>query len=918
MLALPVGARANFGVQLFEAGTCGFDIPECSYTSPESQFFTQIGGHPPLGIVHFKFNTDAGGSPEGQVRDVRVDLPPGLSVDPEATPRCTEADLEGPDSPVGEQRLCIEKGAKVGTIVLKPNNFLTLTIPVFNIIPRPGEPAEFGFRFKFGEVDFTTYLEGTVSWDSDYHEGFTIREVVRTVTSGGVPVPLSLLEARLAFDGSAGGGSFLTVGTNCAGSTTSTLTVDSYAAPNVRLPFATTPAGPNRIVNPTGCESVPFDPTIAVGAGATDRTDSPTGLSVTAKVPLDSSKPVAQANLKRAVVTLPRGMGLNPGSVSGLQACSDEQFGQGIAIGDRITDPAAVHPPPLACPAGSAIGTVAIETPVLPKGSLAGRVYLGSQLSSDPLSGKEYRVFLDAENPQLGVYVRLEGEVRADPGTGQLTASFDEPAYGGLPQVPFSSVQIGFDGAKGVLTSPPLCGEHTVTSRLSPWSGKADATSTGGFTLSSAPGGGKCAKTMAERPFAPGFSAKLRGPAAGAYNPLQILLTRSEGQQELKGVDVTLPPGVIAKLAGVSYCPEAAIAAAEGNAGLAERRSPSCPQQSRIGNASILAGTGASPLQIDGTAYLAGPYRGAPLSMVVVTPAVAGPFDLGTSVVRVALFLDPETARIRAVSDPIPDVFGGAKLDVDSLAITLDRREFSLNGTRCEPSLASAGTVAGGGADPAAPAAFSSVAVSAGFERTGCEALPFKPQLGLRVSGATRRAQHPGLRATLMARGADANIGTASVALPHALFLDQASLGSICTRVQFAAHQCPKGSVYGTAKAYTPLLDKPLEGPVYLRASEHSLPDLVAHLEGQVGIDLVGRIDSYKGGIRTAFNAVPDVPVSKFVLAIPGGKHGLLVASTNLCAKPIRAIVRINAQNGKKANARPPLRVPCGKKKKRS
>lgn len=149
------------------------------------------------------------------------------------------------------------------------------------------------------------------------------------------------------------------------------------------------------------------------------------------------------------------------------------------------------------------------------------------------------------------------------------------------------------------------------------------------------------------------------------------------------------------------------------------------------------------------------------------------------------------------------------------------------------------------------------------------------------------------------------------MALPHALFLDQSSLSTICTRVQFAAEACPKKSRYGRAIATTPLLDEPLRGPVYLRSSNNPLPDLVAHLRGQVEIDLVGRIDSFRGGIRTTFDRVPDVPVSRFTMFLPGGKRGLLVASRNLCAKPVRAIVQLRGQNGKKANRRPKLRTPC-------
>ncbi len=907
LLVLAPAARAGFGVSKWEAGTCTVSI--CNYSSPEAEFYTQTAGRPDFGITDFSFNTSGLGFPEGAVHDVRVDLPPGLSVNPQATGQCTEAELEGPGAAV-----CTAKGAKVGTVEVTAVNLLGVGVPVpapvFNIVPKQGEPAEFGFRVNLlGIVDLSIYLQGSVNWESDYHEGFTIRAIPNTVP---------LARNRLNFEGLAGNGSFITVGSDCDGSTTTGLTVDSYDPSDGRPHYDTTPIQPVRTIRPTGCDKVPFDPGIAIDPG-TAQTDSPTGGGVDATVPFEPSKRIGQANVRRAEVTLPRGLGLNPSAAPELKACTDAQFGKGIAIGDqsRFTDPAGVHPPAIACPKGSDIGTVAIETPVLPNGSIVGAVYLGQQLSRDPTSGDEYRIFVDAESARYGVYVRLIGQVRADPRTGQLTAVFDEPRQGGLPQVPFSLFRLRFDGGKGVLTSPPTCGPNTAASRMAPWTGNAAAVPSASFVLSTAPGGKPCAKTMAGRPFAPGFAAGPGDRGPKTYTQFTTHLSRPDGQQELKGVDLTLPEGATAKLAGVPYCPPSALADAAARSGAAERKNPSCPDKSQIGVASIQAGTGKSPLKVDGTAYLAGPNQGARLSLAVVTPALAGPFDLGTVVVRVPLFVDPETAQIHPFTVAIPDVFGGAKLDVGSIVVNVNRRKFALTGTNCRQQ-ATAGALRGGGADPTDPRAFSAFAVSDPFKGVGCEKLKFKPKLRLRLFGATRRAKHPRLRAFLKARGPDANIRRASVALPHALFLDQSSLSTICTRVQFAVEECPKRSIYGHAKATTPLLGKPLEGPVYLRSSNNPLPDLVAHLEGQVDIDLVGRIDSFRGGIRTTFDRVPDVPVSTFTMTLPGGRHGLLVASRNLCKGTVKAIVQFKGQNGRKANRRQKLRTPCGHKKGRA
>jgi hypothetical protein len=398
---------------------------------------------------------------------------------------------------------------------------------------------------------------------------------------------------------------------------------------------------------------------------------------------------------------------------------------------------------------------------------------------------------------------------------------------------------------------------------------------------------------------------------------MSIRISRPDGQQELKGTEILLAPGMTGKLAGISYCPESALATAAANAGEAEKASSSCPAQSLVGSAVVQAGTGPAPLKIsDGKVFLSGPYHGAPLSLAVVTPATAGPFDLGTAVVRVALFVDPETAQIRAVSDPIPDVFGGTQLSVRSVDINLDRPDFTLNPTSCDP-LSTSGALRGGGADPTNPAAFSAAPVSVPFQTTDCGALKFQPKLYTRLFGgknSTKRSKFPKFRAVLVARGGDANIGRAALTMPHSMILEQAHIGTICTRVQLAANACPSRSVYGYARAKTPLLDKELAGPVYLTSSSHELPDLLVDLRGQVDIRLRGVISAAKARIKTVFPAVPDVPVSKFTLTMKGGKKGLLVNSRDLCTHPNNAFLNFKGQNGKKLKKKKQLiRVPACK-----
>jgi hypothetical protein len=927
----------------WQAGTCYSDTPECSIATP-GQFYEEAGGHPPVGFTQFIVNHVPHPTgvlpdiPKGNLRTVRVDLPTGLTVNPQATDRCK---LGPGQSPTPE--VC-PATSKVGTSEIRATNADTgLGIalpkaPVFNIEPAEGEPARFGFSIAGNDV----FLEADVAWESDYHEYFTIH--AHKLELEGVPKEAArVAENRLVFEGDAGDGTFITTPTTCFGPATpgspfehvysTWLRADSFEEPDPNFPNGSAfveskiPTG----TSPKNCEDIPFEPAIEVDPN-TGQTDSPAGAIVTVtlpeiKNPLKDPNSKASSHVRSARVTLPAGMGLNPSAANGLVACTDAQFGKGTRN-------------PVACPPGSKVGQVSVDTPPLPAGALTGSVYVGEQLSRNPASGNQFRIFVTAESARYDISARLLGKVSADPQTGQLTTIFDEGPLGsipipGLPQVPFRAVQLEFDGgAKAPLTSPPTCGPNTTASQMVPWSSAPGIVPPGGnegpstdppatpsddFTLATLPGGGDCPKTLGERPFSPALATRTTNPKGGAFTSVEVEIARSDGQQELKGVDLKLPPGHTAKLAGVKYCPESAIAAAAANSGAAEQAAPSCPDSSFVGSVTAKAGTGPQPLEMAGKAFLAGPYKGAPLSLAVVTPATAGPFDLGTVVVRVALLVDRTTAQIRALSDPIPHVYGGALLDIRSVLVKTDRPRFSINPTNCSP-LATTGILNGGGANPLDPAAFSAFAVSAPYQVNNCDKLDFKPKLFLRLFGATKRAKNPKLRAVYVARDGDANTSKAVVTLPRSLFLDQSNLSKVCTRVQYDANDCPKNSRYGFARAFTPLLDKPLEGPVFLRSSDNDLPDLVASLRGQVDIDLVGRIDAVKGRIRNSFETLPDVPVSKFVLTMRGGKKGLLTNSRDLCAKKrkgkkgpgkIRAVAKITAHNGKKANQRPKMRRSC-------
>jgi hypothetical protein len=893
----------------WQAGTCTKDTPTCSVATPE-QFFENAAGHPQVGftqfIVRHKKGTLGEEEPIGGLKEVRVDLPVGLSVNPQATPQCPQATFEASASS------CEGLGAKVGESfvtgsILGMPSPTPITADVYNIVPPSGEPARFGFNLAGNNI----YLKADVDTAGNYHEGFTIDVP---------PLPLGIenliLKNRLVFNGRAGDGTFITTPSTCYDPekpphehvySTYLLasSIKEEEQPGYDFPADAAPAIESPLPKgkkPIDCAHVPYNPGVDVGPG-TAQTDSPAGATTEVTVPhILGGEKRDSSNTEEAQVALPQEVGLNPSAANGLVACTDAQFGKGTTKA-------------VACPPASKVGTVEIETPPLPSsdGILKGDVFVGTQQSRDPASGDEYRIFVDAESPRYGLSVRLVGRVSANPATGQLTTRFQE-----LPQVPFSAFVLKLDGGPhATLTSPTICGPHKTVATMTPWTGNPPATPSGQFTLKSAPGGGPCAKALAERPFAPSFAASASSSQAAGFTNLGIDVARSDGNQELKGVEVTLPPGMTAKLAGLRYCPEAAIAAAATNSGAAEAAAPSCPADSLVGSAAITSGSGSDPLHIDsGKAYLAGPYKGAPLSLAVITPATAGPFDLGTVVVRVALFVDSKTAQVRTVTDPLPHVYGGTLLDLRSVSVKIDRPGFTLNGTNCAPS-SFAAVLHGGGANPADPAAFSSLPASAPYAASGCEALPFGPKLFLRAFGATKRARNPKLRAILVARPGDANISRAAVTLPKSIILDQGAIGKVCTRVQFSAGQCPSNSVYGFAEADSPLLDGPLKGPVYLRSSSNPLPDLVAALHGQVDIELDGRTDSIHGRIRNTFDTVPDVPVSRFVLTIRGGKKkGLLINSQNLCAHRQFAKLDLTAQNGKRLTKKKlKFRTPCKKHK---
>jgi hypothetical protein len=910
---LPAPLPEKFGTKEF-----GYQTQAPKLTTPPEQcnketvakWFTQAAGHPNFGITDFKLLTapsppasKAGGFPAGFLKEIVVDTPEGLSVNPQALPQCTiallviqkcpPASLVGAnyltvagESPEGAEKKCEKEPLGIPA----PGECLQVRVvlPVYNLVPFDGVPSMVGFLTEAGP----TFIVGSLD-PVDQHVTFTIEVHPPSATSP------PIIESRLVFNGKAGNGTYLTMPSNCAGGQTTLLHLLGQGSLFEAPPFEAS-ASFTTAVGASGCAAVPFKPTIDI-APSGGAVDTPEATNVNVGIPFDPTEPIANSYLKTAKVVLPEGMGLNPSSAAGLVACTDAQFGKG-------TDD------PIACPEASRIGTTEVQTPSLPADSLTGTVYVGEPKSNDSSTGEQFRIFIHMGSQRYGVNVRLEGKVFLNPTTGQLTVVVDEN-----PQATFSSFKLHmFGGPRGTLTSPPTCGPNTTTTVMTPWSGHLDAnTPESSFTLTTDPSGGSCPTTLAGRKFVPEYTSRSDNAAANAYSPFHVHIGRRDGEQELKVVDATLPRGLSGKIAGIPYCSEAAISAAAGRSGTAELASPSCPSASQIGTTTTAAGSG-NPIRVAGKAYLAGPYKGAPLSMVVVTPGVAGPYDVGTVVIRVALNVNPSTTQITASSDVIPNVVDGVKLDIRAIDIDLDRSGFSHNPTNCKSNPVT-GTLKGGGSNPASEAAFSSYAFTSQYATTSCEALAFKPKLGVKVLGGkkgTQRRGHPGIQATLTQKESEANTAYTALTLPKTMLLDNSHFKTICTRVQLAAQQCPAAAQYGTATATSPLLSGNLSGPVYLVSSSDKLPNLVADLRGQVNIQLRGVISSVKGAMKTTFPELPDAPVSKFVLKMDGGAKGLIQNSKDLCKSSRKGKLNMKGQNGKQfKNNKYVIKASCGKKK---
>ena len=938
--ALVSATPAPFGIHDFTAATF----------NASGETYTQAGGHPYAATTSFFFNTvptfDKGEQatlpdPPGNVKDVNVKLPAGFIGNPQAAKRCSQAEFTsgqpgGPEQGVG----ACPAESQVGSAAVYYHNFggEPQKVAVYNLVPPAGVPAEFGFIFDNVSIRLDAHVvrepgrhgEYRVTvLSADVNEIYPIYGV--TLSLWGIPGESSHNAERFetkfkkGVEDREGERPFLTNPTDCAAEAQATEAEqaeaqETHATPRVRAlaPVTTiaadsweAPGGLNAQGDPlspatepnwheatatsprvTGCgqlkfsepPSVEFGPTAGSGTSAADQ---PSGYTFALHVPQSQSPSgLATPVLEDVTVALPQGVSISPSDANGLEACGLLASRQ-PAIGLESIEPGL-------CTEASQIGTVKIKSPLL-ENELEGRVYVGNPECSpcsaaDAEHGKLFKLFIEAEGS--GVRVKLAGTASTNASTGQVTTTFEDN-----PQLPFETLVLTLkNGPRAPLANPQACGSYSTSAELTPWSAGATLpadgeipgtpdveTQSSPFVVSRNGAGEGCPPSD---PFHPGFQAGTASSTAGAYSNFTTNFTREDGEQDLSGITVQTPPGLIGKIAGITRCGEPQ--AGDGT----------CPESSRIGTATSAAGAGSDPYVVSGPVYLTEGYKGAPFGLSIPVPAKAGPFDLGTVIVRAAINVNPFTAALTITSDPLPQSIDGVPFRLKVVRVEVNRSEFMLNPTNCEgksiiAQLTGAPVKAGEGAG--------SFEASAPFTASSCSQLAFEPTFTATTQAKTSKADGASLVVKVGQKHGEANIHKVEVQLPYALPARLTTLQKACTEAQFNANPagCPEASDVGYAKAATPLLSSPLEGPAYLVSHGNAaFPDLEFLLQGEgVHITLDGKTDVKKGITYSKFETVPDAPISSFETAFPEGPHSVLAANGDLCTQSLIAPTTIAAQN---------------------
>ena len=904
----------------------------------DANVFTQAGGHPYIGVTDFSLTGATGAD---NVGTVRVDVPAGLVPNPAIAPTCTLVQLQlgnscPTNSQIGTQQITILATLGPPISATLP---VTVKVPLYNIEIEEDQVARFGFNPA--DAALVPGL-GPVLGALGLHEVEIIGGVRDSVADANPPgaganqlpadeglffrIAISadtppVLRSKLTFWGTPGDPAHSAeVGQSCITAIAAPICAvrpPVGAALDPELPFLANPTActgaklTTRLVviseggtadsaitqTPTidgkegadNCDLVPFASTFALLPDTT-QPDTPTGPTATIGVPqegLSDTDTLTTSHVRAISVTLPPGMTINPSVANGLEACTDAQLAvdEGVPGGD-------------ACPAASQVGTVALKTPLLPPlpGEPAdGPDQIGAAYVGQPLAGDMYRLFVTVEG--RGVSIRLKGSVRPDKATGQLTATFPDN-----PQLPFGELAVDFhDGPRAPLATPLDCGPKSGATLLTPWSGTAAVNAQSDpFDIagSGCPAG-----------FAPSFAASTASSASGAFSAFSARIGRDDRNQFLSGVRVDTPPGLAAKIKGVEKCVGAAA------------NSGACPAATRIGTATTTAGAGSEPYRLSGPVYFTEGYKGSSFGMVAVIRAIAGPYDLGTVVVRQSIFVDPEDAHLTVVSDPLPQILEGVPIRLRSVDVAVDKPGFAYNPTSCGTKGVGSrlhslqGTVADRGAT---------------LQFDNCARLGFTPKVRMQLTGVRQltKSKHPGLKTRVAQPGNQANIASGVVKLPKSLALDPRNSQVVCGFEAGLRADCPKKTRIGNATAVSPVLNRNLTGPVYLVQGIRidpttgnrirTLPSLLAKLNGEVRINLRGVTSVEKGKLVTTFGAVPDAPVTRFALNIKGGKRGILAATgrPGICGRRQVTVSSMVGHNGKQAaQRRIKMATPCKKLK---
>ncbi len=915
------GAPAGFGVS---AGGASSSLSS-----------VQAGAHPDL-TVSVAFNTtDSAGVTAGNLKDTSYVLPAGFAGDLADTPVCSPALFLRNGCPVPTQ-------VGVTTVVTVGSISGPRLEPVYNLAPEPGEVAKLGFT-----VGTEFHYEGDIAVIPAGSPGeYGLRTTFYNATAGstelddvsltvwGVPASpahdplrcepekeaIGIACSRFGVSDNAVEVPFFTNPTACSGPLEARFTVTSWQNPSESESPPATSMGLGEMV---GCDRLGMEPVLSAET-TTDSAGAASGFDLATNVPqtYGNASGLATSTLKRESVVLPEGMTVNPSAGAGLGACSEAQFAQ---EGEQYTSGEG-------CPADSTLASVKIKTPSISE-ELEGSVFLAEpapfgEPGHNPF-GSLLALYLVARAPDRGVFIKTPGEVQLNPVTGQLTTTFDD-----LPPLPFSLATFSFNqGANAPLVTPPTCGDYTVTAQLTPWS---NPTGTPLQPLIPAfPITTNC-PTGGTPPLNPQVTPGAESNEAGTYSPLEIRIARQDGEQEITGFATQLPLGLTGNLSHVEQCPEADVELARGVTGAQEEANPSCPAGSEIGHTTAEAGVGPVLAQAPGKLYLGGPFQGAPFSVISITSAHVGPFDLGTVVVHLPLQINRASAQVsipEGPADQIPHIIKGIVIHLRTIRAYINREKFMLNPTDCEP-LTFATTVIGGGADPANPADNDPVSVTNPFQVADCSSLKFAPSFGVSTAGHASKANGAGLvfKVAYPANpvGSESWFDEAKFDIPKQLPARLTTIQKACLANVFETDRpaCPAASVIGHAVVHTPILPVPLEGPVYFVSyGSAKFPDAVMVLQGYgITIELHGEtfINKKTGVTSATFRNLPDVPFESIEVTLPTGPDSEFGANLppkdnyDFCGQKLTMPILFKASDGAELHQSAPVKINgCTKSKPR-